>query len=391
MKIDNYFIRMLSILRLKSVFSVIVLLLLLSGNISAQQKVFKTQGIPRPEQKIQNDNKSQSQKVKESSTDGQTFNFSDIKFWVGEGENRAALIVDWHDDGETAMVWGFRWNGEATGLDMIKAIAKADPRFLLLTQLTNLGNTIAGLGYSSSQQDINITYDLEGVKKDPKINFKFDKPNQSLGQHSCPVHPMDEINTAIQEGKRTGVIDHPFNYAKYGYACYDYDYWKCTQSSVKWRAAWYHEGYWSYLIKDDVNDKFEYSGVGATLRKLTNGSWDSWGFQKGWESWTGVKPRKPFKAVDPPKASRANVGDIAYRVSNTENTSSDLSISYNPTTGTIHIKSDTEGRAIIYGIGGNAVMSVTVNRGENSIQASHLAQGVYIVRFMDKSVKIIKQ
>ena len=36
-------------------------------------------------------------------------------------------------------------------------------------------------------------------------------------------------------------------------------------------------------------------------------------------------------------------------------------------------------------------MSVTVNRGENSIQASHLAQGVYIVRFMDKSVKIIKQ
>ena len=55
MKIDNYFIRILSILRRKSVFSVIVLLLLLSGNISAQQKVFKTQGIPRPEQKIQND------------------------------------------------------------------------------------------------------------------------------------------------------------------------------------------------------------------------------------------------------------------------------------------------------------------------------------------------
>jgi TPR-repeat-containing protein cell-adhesion domain protein (fragment) len=391
MKIDNYFIRMLSILRLKSIFSVIVLLLLLSGNIFAQQKVFKTQGIPRPEQKIQNDNKSQSQKVKESSARDNTFTFDNIEFWVGEGENRAALIVDWYDDGETAMVWGFRWNGEATGLDMIKAIAKADPRFLLLTQLTNLGNTIAGLGYSSSQQDINITYDLEGVKKDPKINFKFDKPNQSLGQHSCPANPMEEINTAIQEGKRTGVIDHPFNYAKYGYACYDYDYWKCTQSDVKWRAAWYHEGYWSYLTKDDVNKDFVYSGVGATLRKLTNGSWDSWGFQKGWESWTGVEPREPFQAVKPPKASRANVGDIAYRISNTENTSSDLSISYNPVAETINIKSAAEGKAMIYSIGGNAVMSVTVNRGENSIQASHLAQGVYIVRFMDKSVKIIKQ
>ena len=115
MKIDNYFIRMLSILRLKSIFSVIVLLLLLSGNIFAQQKVFKTQGIPRPEQKIQNDNKSQSQKVKESSTRDNTFTFNNIEFWVGEGENRAALIVDWYDDGETAMVWGFRWNGYDKG------------------------------------------------------------------------------------------------------------------------------------------------------------------------------------------------------------------------------------------------------------------------------------
>ena len=316
MKIDNYFIRMLSILRRKSVFSVIVLLLLLAGNISAQQKAFKTQGIPRPEQKIKSDNKNLSPKVKKSPTRDNTFTFDDIKFWVGEGENKAALVVDWYYDDETAMVWGFRWNGEATGLDMIKAIAKADPSFLFLTQLTNLGNTIAGLGYASSRQKIKITYDLEGVKNDPKINFKFDKPNEFLGQHSCPTNPMADIEAAIQGGMDTGIIDHPFNYAKYGYACYDYDYWKCTLPEVKWRAAWYHEGYWSYLIKDDINDEFVYSGVGATLRKLTNGSWDSWGFQKGWESWTGVEPREPFKPAPLPVTIPAKFEDITYWVGN---------------------------------------------------------------------------
>ena len=51
---------------------------------------------------------------------------SDILYWVGTGSNEAVLAVNWAD---TALAWGYRWNGTATVSDMMSAIAIADPRF----------------------------------------------------------------------------------------------------------------------------------------------------------------------------------------------------------------------------------------------------------------------
>ena len=50
----------------------------------------------------------------------------DILYWVGEGSNEAILAVNWAD---TALAWGYRWNGTATVADMMDDIATADPRF----------------------------------------------------------------------------------------------------------------------------------------------------------------------------------------------------------------------------------------------------------------------
>ena len=55
-----------------------------------------------------------------------TIAFSDILYWVGEGANEAVLAVNWAD---TALAWGYRWNGTATVESMMAAIAAADPRF----------------------------------------------------------------------------------------------------------------------------------------------------------------------------------------------------------------------------------------------------------------------
>ena len=55
-----------------------------------------------------------------------TIAFSDILYWVGEGTNEAVLAVNWAD---TALAWGYRWNGNATVESMMVAIAAADPRF----------------------------------------------------------------------------------------------------------------------------------------------------------------------------------------------------------------------------------------------------------------------
>ena len=55
-----------------------------------------------------------------------TIDFNDILFWVGEGTNEAVMAVNWAD---TALAWGYRWNGTATVEDMMNHIAAADPRF----------------------------------------------------------------------------------------------------------------------------------------------------------------------------------------------------------------------------------------------------------------------
>ncbi|MCK9329713.1 MAG: T9SS type A sorting domain-containing protein [Candidatus Cloacimonetes bacterium] len=58
-----------------------------------------------------------------------SFDFSDILFWVGEGENQAALVIDWQDGKEPqSLLWGFRWSGTATGQDLINAVVQADNR-----------------------------------------------------------------------------------------------------------------------------------------------------------------------------------------------------------------------------------------------------------------------
>ena len=51
---------------------------------------------------------------------------SDILYWVGHGSNQAVLAVNWAD---TALAWGYRFDGTATVADMMDAIAAADPRF----------------------------------------------------------------------------------------------------------------------------------------------------------------------------------------------------------------------------------------------------------------------
>ena len=47
-----------------------------------------------------------------------------IDYWVGAGANRAALVVQWNDGlTPVSVAWGYRWDGTATGLDMLRAIA----------------------------------------------------------------------------------------------------------------------------------------------------------------------------------------------------------------------------------------------------------------------------
>ena len=60
----------------------------------------------------------------------QTFSFDEIQFWVGAGAQRAALMIDWQEGAAEppALAWGYRWDGTASGSDMLRAILAADDR-----------------------------------------------------------------------------------------------------------------------------------------------------------------------------------------------------------------------------------------------------------------------
>lgn len=177
-----------------------------------------------------------------------TFTMDMIENWSGEGANRAAFVVQWNAESETsALVWGFRWDGEATGETMARAIAASDPRFFIMTETgTAYGSTVSGFGYDVNKSgDFSITKD--GVTLSPDEN---------------------------------GVI---FS------SSYGYDGWTCTDPEDYWQSGWY-QGYWSYWLKSSDSDPWGYSGTGITGRKLTDGCWDGWNFSVNMSS----QPWKPL-------------------------------------------------------------------------------------------------
>ena len=181
------------------------------------------------------------------------FTFDMIESWTGEGANRAALVIQWNAEGETtALVFGYRWDGQATGADMMRAVTEANPRLYSLMQYTNVssptdpdgGYTICGIGWDADNDgDISIS---DGVG----------------------VYSSDN-----------GWFKHPRGYDPVagGSPDYDYDDWFSLDEDDYWGSGWY-TSYWSYWVKSSQDAQFSYSGLGASGRVLTDGCWDGWNF-----------------------------------------------------------------------------------------------------------------
>ncbi|WP_379995297.1 hypothetical protein [Dysgonomonas termitidis] len=187
------------------------------------------------------------------------FTMDDVKFWVGTGTNKAALVIEWHD-GKTpdALVWGYKWNGDAYGIDMLREIVKADPRLIFLTHMTgSMGYTIAGLGYN--------------INKSGSHYLIYNNETNN------PIYPVNGIVTTN---------------------AYNYDSWTYSDAADHWCAGWYN-GYWSYWTKDSLAAAWGYSSWGASSRKLINGSWDGWSFLDDMSQWEGNQLGSKFSAALP--------------------------------------------------------------------------------------------
>ena len=220
-----------------------------------------------------------------------SFTMDMIQSWTGEGSKRAAMVIQWNDDAEeSALVFGFRWDGDATGADMFRAIVSANPQLYGLIQYTNV----------SSPTDPNGGYTIDGIGWDIDIEGnialtdRFGKWYESEG--GLFIHPRGYV-----PGESSSID-------------YDYDDWVSRDKYDRWGAGWY-QSYWSYWVKSDQSSNFAYSGWGASGRVLTDGCWDGWNFNVG----MATHAWKSFVAAPPiPDGYKKDIvyNDLHYRLKN---------------------------------------------------------------------------
>ena len=143
--------------------------------------------------------------------------FDNIEFWTGTGSNESALVIDWNDGIDpVSLIWGYRWDGSATGEDMLTAVVENDARLYSRTSEPGpYGVALFGLGY-----DVDNDGFIPGA-------------NESVGAGDPDDH---------------------------------------------WCDGWV-SGYWSYWLGGNgTNPDWGYSGTGMSGRTLSSGSWDGWSF-----------------------------------------------------------------------------------------------------------------
>lgn len=231
---------------MKKIYLFLLLFMLVLTHTQAQQQPTTVQGIPYDFSKVTVSARNMNLSVPAT----ENFTMGDIDFWVGEGSKKAAFAVQWNDDRETnALVWGYYFDGNKCGIDLIRDIVQADPRLYILIERADasMGYTICGIGYDANG-DGNIAL-----------------THTSTGQI---LSPSEE-----------GIF--------YTLGHYDYEDYKATDPEDLWGAGWY-QSYWSYWVKEE-NENFGYSSLGASSRKLSDGSWDGWNFARNMQT-TGFKP-----------------------------------------------------------------------------------------------------
>ena len=214
--------------------------------------------------------------------------FESIRHWAGSGEKKAALIVQFNDGkDEVGYVWGYRWNGSASGEDMVRAVARASRSLTVLVQYTgSMGSTLDGVGLSKERTHLShLEYDFQSAAVEGQVSFGYFEPNTMMGQTSAPGDATPQlVRNAIDASRTTGIIEHPLNARRYGYPAYDYDFWQLAQDfrddpELHWQAGWY-DGYWSYWLTDadtDLSDA-SYSGLGMSSAQLADGSVNLWNY-----------------------------------------------------------------------------------------------------------------
>ena len=160
----------------------------------------------------------------------------DLQSWVGSGANESILVIDWNDEiAPISVAWGFRWDGSATGRDMLNAVKAADSDLFE-----------ASGGYNNTGGDSTV------------YGFGYDADGDG----------GSFVVTAL--GTETGyAVDSDDHYSE----------------------GWEVAGFWGY--SSSTNGSTWAYVTGVSDRALSDGAWDGWSFGAASAGWSGGDPTVP--------------------------------------------------------------------------------------------------
>ena len=129
-----------------------------------------------------------------------TISADEILYWVGEGENKVVVAISWCSYTETALAWGYRFNGEATVFQALTDIAAADDR------LTVVGTAPTNVTYVDAEYDLTMCPNPDAQWGDDDYDVPMHSVNGLMGQNMMSAEPIHNNDFIKIGGYACGII-----------------------------------------------------------------------------------------------------------------------------------------------------------------------------------------
>ena len=113
-----------------------------------------------------------------------TISADEIQYWIGEGENEVVVAISWCSYTETALAWGYRFDGEATVFQALTDIAAADSR------LTVIGSAPSNVTYVDEEFNLTMCPNPDAEWGDEDYDVPMHSVNGMMGMNAMAAEPI---------------------------------------------------------------------------------------------------------------------------------------------------------------------------------------------------------
>ena len=182
------------------------------------------------------------------------FTFEDIHYWVGEGTNQVAIVIDWNKpNSKSSLCWGYRWNGEPrSATQILNEIAEADNRLHAAISTSTWGSSLDALNYDIND---NASYFLTNKSTDA-LDWCSSNPNTHYWSQ-CFAKNSSSFDSATWEYYSTGIDGQMLSNEMWYYLKYiDWTKYEASEPNYIPNAA---ESPFGYAIVSAYTDAYDYN------------------------------------------------------------------------------------------------------------------------------------